>query len=54
MLIADANDIVAGSRKRRWLWFAIPPAATSRILCSTAIAATPSRGESALYTVPAG
>jgi hypothetical protein len=28
-LIADANDIVAGNRKRRWLWFGIPPAARS-------------------------
>jgi len=26
VLIADANDIVAGNRKRRWLWFGIPPA----------------------------
>jgi hypothetical protein len=24
-LIADANDIVAGNRKRRWLWFGILP-----------------------------
>jgi hypothetical protein len=27
-LIAAANDIVAGNRKRRWLWFGIPPAAS--------------------------
>jgi hypothetical protein len=33
-LIADANDIVAGNRKRRWLWFGIPPAARSGILRS--------------------
>jgi hypothetical protein len=34
VLIADANEIVAGSRKRRWLWFGIPPAARSGISCS--------------------
>jgi hypothetical protein len=39
-LIADANVIVAGSRKRRWLWFGIPPAARSGILCPSAIDAT--------------
>jgi hypothetical protein len=33
----DANDIVAGNRKRRWLWFGIPPAARSGIFCSRAI-----------------
>jgi hypothetical protein len=26
VLITDANDIVAGNTKRRWLWFGIPPA----------------------------
>jgi hypothetical protein len=36
-LIADANDIVAGNRKRRWLWFGIPPAARSGILRSRAV-----------------
>jgi len=35
-LIADANDIVAGNRKR-WLWFGIPPAARSGILRSRAV-----------------
>jgi hypothetical protein len=35
-LIAAANDIVAGNRKRRWLWFGIPPAARSGIFCSRA------------------
>jgi hypothetical protein len=40
VLIADANDIVAGNTKGRWLWFGIPPAAISGILCSRAIDAT--------------
>jgi hypothetical protein len=37
ILIADAKDIVGGWRKRRWLWFGIPPAAINGIWCSWAI-----------------